>query len=101
MKYQAILFILSIHVSILVLPPPAAAVLSSRSSPAMPRHAPFNALIREIPWLRHQSTPFENATLARISHQVAEHKVEKCLSLTSCGALFGVFRGQTVLGAPW
>ena len=34
-------------------------------------------------------------TLARISHQDAEHKVEKCLSLTSCGVLFGVFRGQT------
>ena len=29
----------------------------------MPRHAPFNALIWEIPWLRHQSTQFENATL--------------------------------------
>ena len=39
--------------------------------------------------------------LARISHQVAEHNVEKCLSLTSCGALFGVFRVQIVLGAPW
>ena len=39
--------------------------------------------------------------LTRISHQDAEHKVEKCLSLTSCGALFGVFRVQTVLGAPW
>ena len=39
--------------------------------------------------------------LARISHQVAEHTVEKCLSLTSCGSLFGVFRVQTVLGVPW
>ena len=39
--------------------------------------------------------------LTRISHQDAEYKVEKCLSLTSCGALFGVFRVQTVLGAPW
>ncbi len=38
--------------------------------------------------------------LARISHQDAEHKVEKCLSLTSCRALFGVFRVQTALGAP-
>ena len=36
--------------------------------------------------------------LARISHRVAEHTVEKCLSLTSCGSLFGVFRVQTVLG---
>ena len=63
MKNQAILFILSIHVSILKLPPPAAAVLSSRSSPAMPRHAPLKALIGDIPWLRHQSTQFENATL--------------------------------------
>ncbi len=39
--------------------------------------------------------------LARISHQDAEHKVEKCWLLTSWGALIGVFRGQTVLGAPW
>ena len=38
---------------------------------------------------------------ARISHQDAEHKVAKYLSLTSCGALFGVFRVHTVLGAPW
>ena len=44
------------------------------------------------------SKPLE---LARIAHQDAEHKVEKYLSLTSCGAWFGVFRVQTVLGAPW
>ena len=30
------------------------------------RQAPLNALIREIPWLRHKITLFENATLARI-----------------------------------
>ena len=30
-----------------------------------------------------------------ISHQDAEQKVEKCWCLTSCGALFGVFRVQT------
>ena len=33
-------------------------IRGSRSSPAMPRHAPLNALIREIPWLRHKSTQF-------------------------------------------
>ena len=62
MKNQAILFILSIDF-LSLLPLPAAAILSSRSSPAMSRHAPLNALIREIPWLRHMSTPFENTTL--------------------------------------
>ena len=41
------------------------------------------------------------AASARISHQVAEHNVEKCLSLTSCGALIGVVWVQTALGAPW
>ena len=100
MKNQAILFVLSIHVSIMIAATGCSGPLQSIQS-CHAQHAPFNALIREIPWLRHQSTPFENATLARISQQVAEHKVEKCLSLTSCGALFGVFRGQTVLGAPW
>ena len=28
----------------------------------MGRHAPLNALIREIPWKLHRSTRFENAT---------------------------------------
>ena len=51
---------------------------------------------------QHGNFPHRTGTpLARISHQGAEQKVEKCLSLTSCGALFGVFRVQTVLGAPW
>ena len=50
---------------------------------------------------RAQDLAGDRQALARISHQDAEHKVEKGLSLTSCGALIGVFRAQTALGAPW
>ena len=64
MKNQAILFILSIDVSILIAATGCSDPLQ-RSSPAMSRHAPLNALIREIPWLRHMSTPFENTTLGQ------------------------------------
>lgn len=38
---------------------------------------------------------------ARISHRVAGHKMERCLSSTSCSALFGAFSVRTMLGAPW
>ena len=33
------------------------------------RYTPLNALIREIPWLRHKSTQFENATLGQGGHE--------------------------------
>ncbi len=63
MKNQAILFILSIHVAILIAATGCSGPLQSIES-CLPRHAPLNALIREIPWLRHKPTQFENATLA-------------------------------------
>ena len=61
---------------------------------SLPNHA------KQAPLLE-SAAPGRKCGLTRISHQDAEHYVEKCLSLSSCGALYGVFRVQTVLGAPW
>ena len=64
MNNQEILFILSIHVSILIAATGCSGPLQSDRVLPWGGHAPLNALIRDIPWLRHQPTQFENATLA-------------------------------------
>ena len=72
-------------------PPRGCGVSACRSLPNHAKQAP----------LLESAAPGRKCGLTRISHQDAEHYVEKCLSLSSCGALYGVFRVQTVLGAPW
>ena len=63
MKNQAILFILSIHVFFMIAATGCSGPLQSIES-WHGEARPFEPTDSEIPWLWHQSTQFENATLA-------------------------------------
>ena len=68
MKYQAIL---SIHVSVMIAATGCSGPLQSIKF-CHGEAAPSNALIRDISWLRHQSSHFENTTLGAVHHYISQ-----------------------------